>query len=57
LGDIDPFTLIVPEINRSRFRIGPLTKEDALMAANVPLEAAKAYVDKRLIDKLVDEDM
>ena len=41
LGDIDPFTLIVPEINRSRFRIGPLTKVEALMVCHRTIRSCK----------------
>jgi YVTN family beta-propeller protein len=55
LAQLDPFVSFLPEKLKPRFRLERLHKDAAYEAVKGPLERAKAYVDKKLIDKLFDE--
>jgi YVTN family beta-propeller protein len=55
LAQLDPFSRILPEKLRPRFRLERLRKNAALQAIKGPLERAKSHSNERYINKLFEE--
>jgi YVTN family beta-propeller protein len=55
LAQLDPFSRILPEKLRPRFRLERLRKSAALQAIKGPLDRAKSHSNERSINKLFEE--